>query len=946
MNSDNEGYSPTAFPLPISSSRESLPAPERRIGTPRLTHSDSDIQRFRLAEAREIQAVANITINPAAEELHYSGYPAGLNDYTINRSASSSSSNTAKTLLDYASIVPDAPFQKENSTPNVPTTSLKPHIGPQALPSDGPLGHAAQAHVQYFRYPPSPASSATPELPLADQGISYVERIPSKSASTINDEEAPPDEEFNPPNPFDIGDIDVVPPTMTADSIDSNTASKRALEPLNCLPSAFQAHVRRQYYKVLQAFYLLLLLRLPLFYRTRVILILNEVHFTKKELIKTAISNLAKQQQRFQPHQTYSAYSVDSAKLGLKKTWEDFIDSLIREWKINNIISILLVTAITSTLQIEAASSDALVRNVALVSLLCSLMSLLYGSIYIVRFSMMRPLHKAVEWALEERKNVKVVLWNVWVLLSMPAVWLSWSLVIYVICVMSFAWRTSPGNKTVPVVTPTHNASQLAANIVLSIILLVGLIYFALIINTLRRYGGDMDKTWINKVQNAAEAQGEQIPRAPMLRPSWTPSSTITTNELHYTPPSIRTIRLTVLPRRSSIETTPNSIRAAPTVDLPPVTEEPSDLDNSGPEDLSVTDQPLVIKVMELHPGENKVSRLPAFLPADDEVVERKWNQFVQDVSNAWLDVHQETIDLEGLQRLDTIPHYLAHWNISFFQTLGMWAVLCRETPATKEIGVYPKLAVYLTDLSSDPKVPFGRSLKGLHLLEAFDVTDPSRSQRGFTDRIGHSDARVCATHRWTESSSKSLENLQQKSLSVKKRILPVASIQRNHTQSVLHPALWFHSAINYDLRIPPVPRFEFEYETPATTPPSTSLVLYHPLLPWTISVTREEMSSVTIYDVILQIWQQLDIEVQDSEWISLGLGLSNKREILNMLSERYSSDGEGSRVSTGLRRADFLGNNVIFEGLVQGIDGMWEMKTGTAQEKGKASENWKYNRR
>ncbi len=72
-------------------------------------------------------------------------------------------------------------------------------------------------------------------------------------------------------------------------------------------------------------------------------------------------------------------------------------------------------------------------------------MSLLFGCIYIIRFGSMRKTYKAAEWALvshwlspifydhyilmllqEAQKSKTVIWWNVWVLLAMPAIWLTW----------------------------------------------------------------------------------------------------------------------------------------------------------------------------------------------------------------------------------------------------------------------------------------------------------------------------------------------------------------------------------------------------------------------------------------------------------------------------------------------------------------------------------------
>ncbi|KIM38485.1 hypothetical protein M413DRAFT_75892 [Hebeloma cylindrosporum] len=80
--------------------------------------------------------------------------------------------------------------------------------------------------------------------------------------------------------------------------------------------------------------------------------------------------------------------------------WRNLIDSLIKEWKTLNIISVLLLSAILTILQIESAANDPVIRYSALLSMVCALMSLFYGCIYIIRFGTMRTLYQAAEWAL------------------------------------------------------------------------------------------------------------------------------------------------------------------------------------------------------------------------------------------------------------------------------------------------------------------------------------------------------------------------------------------------------------------------------------------------------------------------------------------------------------------------------------------------------------------
>jgi len=56
-------------------------------------------------------------------------------------------------------------------------------------------------------------------------------------------------------------------------------------------------------------------------------------------------------------------------------------------------------SAILTILQIDSAANDPVTRYSALLSMICALMSLLYGCIYIIRFGTMRKTYKAAEWA-------------------------------------------------------------------------------------------------------------------------------------------------------------------------------------------------------------------------------------------------------------------------------------------------------------------------------------------------------------------------------------------------------------------------------------------------------------------------------------------------------------------------------------------------------------------
>ncbi|KAF8806788.1 hypothetical protein BYT27DRAFT_7101124, partial [Phlegmacium glaucopus] len=198
----------------------------------------------------------------------------------------------------------------------------------------------------------------------------------------------------------------------------------------------------------------------------------------------------------------FESSSDAPAYKSLKLTWEFFIDSVMREWKTFNIISVLLLAAILTVLQIQSAAEDPLTRYTALLSLMCALMSLLFGCIYIVRFGSMRKTYKAAEWALEAKSTKTLVWWNVWILLAIPAIWLTWSIILYIVCIMSFVWRSTVTGTTSPGISDT---GLLTIRIVITVVLAIGVLFGFLIMTTFRRYGEVMDKAWKQRIDRWIE---------------------------------------------------------------------------------------------------------------------------------------------------------------------------------------------------------------------------------------------------------------------------------------------------------------------------------------------------------------------------------------------------------------------------------------------------------
>ncbi|KAE9383002.1 hypothetical protein BT96DRAFT_930075 [Gymnopus androsaceus JB14] len=206
----------------------------------------------------------------------------------------------------------------------------------------------------------------------------------------------------------------------------------------------------------------------------------------------------------------WTAPLVSPSLIRFKLSWEAFIDSLMREWKTLNVVSALLLSAILTMFQINDAATDPITRTAALLSLVCAIMSLSYGCIFIVRFGTMRSMYRASIWAEEAQKTKTLVWWNVWVLLAMPAVWMSWSMIFFIVSIISFVWRTG-GESDPPERSPLSDRAVLGPRIAVTFIFFLGMMYFFLIVRTLQSYGsngfGPRERTRVY-----IEAQRREVP--------------------------------------------------------------------------------------------------------------------------------------------------------------------------------------------------------------------------------------------------------------------------------------------------------------------------------------------------------------------------------------------------------------------------------------------------
>ncbi|KAI6038084.1 hypothetical protein EDC04DRAFT_2698155 [Pisolithus marmoratus] len=186
--------------------------------------------------------------------------------------------------------------------------------------------------------------------------------------------------------------------------------------------------------------------------------------------------------------------NICPALVKFQNSWESFTKSLLREWKTLNFASALLLSAILSMFQDSQVAYDPVTRTTALVSLTCALMSLSYGCLYMVRFETMKSMYMAARWAQETQRTTTPILWNMWVLLALPAVWLAWSMIFFIVSILAFVWRS--GSMADPSTPPLVNSeAAIGPRVLVSVLLFLGIIYFVAIVKTLQGFGRVNDAT-------------------------------------------------------------------------------------------------------------------------------------------------------------------------------------------------------------------------------------------------------------------------------------------------------------------------------------------------------------------------------------------------------------------------------------------------------------------
>jgi len=101
---------------------------------------------------------------------------------------------------------------------------------------------------------------------------------------------------------------------------------------------------------------------------------------------------------------------------------------------------------------------------------------------------------------------------------------------------------------------------------------------------------------------------------------------------------------------------------------------------------------------------------------------------------------------------------------------------------------------------------------------------------------------------------------------------------------------------------------------------------LVHARLPWYVDVLASNPSGVTLWDLFGAVYNALRTPITQRDFWNEEMGQKERAKVGDAWRIRVGNDLEER--AAGVRRVDYLKKDVIFEGMVKGRNGTWELKT------------------
>ncbi|KAF9045540.1 hypothetical protein BJ165DRAFT_169655 [Panaeolus papilionaceus] len=301
-----------------------------------------------------------------------------------------------------------------------------------------------------------------------------------------------------------------------------------------------------------------------------------------------------------------------------------------------------------------------IIRFPLLVAAVCSLVSLICSCSSMMCFAALKSSEAVVEFIAEVSKEGSV-LWNVWILLSLPIIWFSWALVSMVIALGGFVWLTGTASDNPnPIGTAARGA--LLPRIVISVLFALGVASLCSSVFTGRYLRQVMQKKKKRTIENLIK---DYLGISPDAHVDLPPRYECAIEQYIGKPASHRKRDL------SEVQSPPPYMMPSrqPYIFPPPPPPPPPKVS--------------VIKLLSLF-AEKRLEK-EVLAPSDEEIElshlsRLSWDELQKDIKRVW-----------NTEALNPLFKILKRWNETHFNRFGGQIVLAQETEPkdAAEYGIY-----------------------------------------------------------------------------------------------------------------------------------------------------------------------------------------------------------------------------------------------------------------
>ncbi|KAF9523374.1 hypothetical protein CPB83DRAFT_692599 [Crepidotus variabilis] len=193
--------------------------------------------------------------------------------------------------------------------------------------------------------------------------------------------------------------------------------------------------------------YSLFFLGIPNFYIPSISVILDKVQRAEDDIHRLALvegGGTTKEMILCDLDQSPDPWKVPHGYKDLQKSWHELVDNRTNEWVMLMTLSGMVFAGVVAFTQISGSSANPFMKNALQLSALCALTSIMGGAVYTFKFKAIRRTSMSIEWALDIRKSQGNVFWNTSLVLSLPAVWFVWSLLLCLTCILYYVLAPIP----------------------------------------------------------------------------------------------------------------------------------------------------------------------------------------------------------------------------------------------------------------------------------------------------------------------------------------------------------------------------------------------------------------------------------------------------------------------------------------------------------------------